>query len=50
MAKYEYEKWYIIAWRLLWFPLRWLGLIITYISILFSHGKETADGWIGWAK
>jgi len=48
MEENECEKWYVIAWRLFWFPLRYFGLIITYVSILFSHGKEMADTWIGW--
>ncbi len=39
--------WYVILWRLLFLPILYLGLIITFIGLLLIFGKrEAKEFWM----
>ncbi|MCK5609769.1 hypothetical protein KAR91_48305 [Candidatus Pacearchaeota archaeon] len=42
----SYSPWYFILWKLIWWPVIYGGISLTYIGLLMTLGKNEADYWL----
>lgn len=38
--------WYLVLWRILWFPVIYLGWVISYLGIAIAFGLSIANRWL----